>query len=212
MERCEVNSSSLILCRSPKVDSDILGSKFTVEFLLDSLRFDFSSLSSQAFSYEPNPILQRLNQQDPLKAYRYNPGSFIQLEVRKAMTDRNVIWTEMAMKLMLHTSVNTFYLHWHHVRRAGYRSKFFDTGTNTDTFTSIGVPERYFFRYQFYNINSNNWRCERHAVSFMSFVSFMSAVSFESWERLNFMQMSSDATQPIWIPKAEKRRKRAERE
>ncbi|XP_072239125.1 plexin-B1 [Leuresthes tenuis] len=80
MERCEVKSSSLILCRSPKVDSDILGSKFTVEFLLDSLRFDFSSLSSQAFSYEPNPSLQRLNLQDPLKAYHYNPGSFIQLE------------------------------------------------------------------------------------------------------------------------------------
>ncbi|CAG5984630.1 unnamed protein product [Menidia menidia] len=79
-ERCKVNSSSLMFCRSPKVDSDILGSKFTVEFQLDSLRFDFRSLSSQAFSYEPNPVLQRLNQQDPRKAFRYNPGSFIQLE------------------------------------------------------------------------------------------------------------------------------------
>ena len=39
--------------------------------------------------------------------------------------------------------------------RAGYRSKFFDTCTNTDTFTSIPVPERYVFRYLFYNINSN---------------------------------------------------------
>jgi len=186
--------------------------------------------------------------------------------------------------------------------RAGYRSKFFNT--NNDTFTSIPVPEWYFFRYLFYNINSNKkeitlhitvqifsfifqpsisisrreppkginkvtfhlavflqksqhvcflhvlncsnikitagfrWtliyllkcptlrrprystqrshqkrlvrprrpaaihfqcklapmsgrRCERHVVSF---VSFMSVVSFESWERLNFMQMSSDAT------------------
>ncbi|MEQ2161595.1 hypothetical protein GOODEAATRI_011050, partial [Goodea atripinnis] len=35
------------------------------------------SLSSQAFSYEPNPVLKPL---DPVKAYRYNPGSFIQLE------------------------------------------------------------------------------------------------------------------------------------
>uniref|UniRef100_A0A8C4P0B1 Plexin-B1 n=1 Tax=Dicentrarchus labrax TaxID=13489 RepID=A0A8C4P0B1_DICLA len=52
----------------------------TVEFLLDNLRFDFSSLNPQAFSYEPNPLLRPLNQQDPLKAYRYNPGSFIQLE------------------------------------------------------------------------------------------------------------------------------------
>ncbi|XP_041835731.1 plexin-B1 isoform X2 [Melanotaenia boesemani] len=79
-ERCEVNSSSLILCRSPKVDPSILGSKVTVAFLLDNLRFDFSSLNTQPFSYEPNPVLQLLNQQDPQKAYRYNPGSFIQLE------------------------------------------------------------------------------------------------------------------------------------
>uniref|UniRef100_A0A3Q3RAS0 Plexin-B1 n=1 Tax=Monopterus albus TaxID=43700 RepID=A0A3Q3RAS0_MONAL len=80
IEHCEVNSSSLILCRSPVVDSSVWRSKVTVEFLLDNLRFDFSSVNPQAFSYEPNPILHRLNQQDPLKAYRYNPGSFIQLE------------------------------------------------------------------------------------------------------------------------------------
>uniref|UniRef100_A0A7N9B1Q3 Plexin-B1 n=1 Tax=Mastacembelus armatus TaxID=205130 RepID=A0A7N9B1Q3_9TELE len=49
-------------------------------FLLDNLHFDFDSLNPQTFSYEPNPILRRLNQQDPVKAYRYNPGSFIQLE------------------------------------------------------------------------------------------------------------------------------------
>lgn len=83
MERCEVNSSSLILCRSPMVDSSVLGSKVTVEFLLDNLRFDFSGLNSEAFTYEPNPVLKPLNQQDPLKAYRYNPGSFIQLEVSR---------------------------------------------------------------------------------------------------------------------------------
>ncbi|XP_074539567.1 plexin-B1 isoform X2 [Halichoeres trimaculatus] len=80
MERCEVNSSTLILCRSPMVDSSVLGSKVTVEFLLDNLRFDFNSLNSQTFSYKPNPFLRPLNQQDPVKAYRYNPGSFIQLE------------------------------------------------------------------------------------------------------------------------------------
>uniref|UniRef100_A0A671TPK3 Plexin-B1 n=1 Tax=Sparus aurata TaxID=8175 RepID=A0A671TPK3_SPAAU len=79
-ERCEVNSSTLILCRSPMVDISIWGSKVTVEFLLDNLRFDFSRLNPQTFSYEPNPVLRPLNQQDPLKVYRYNPGSFIQLE------------------------------------------------------------------------------------------------------------------------------------
>uniref|UniRef100_H3CH74 Plexin B1 n=1 Tax=Tetraodon nigroviridis TaxID=99883 RepID=H3CH74_TETNG len=69
-----------MLCRSPSVDSSAMGSKVTVESLLDNLRFDFSSLSPQPFTYEPNPNLRPLNQQDPLKAYRYNPGSFIQLE------------------------------------------------------------------------------------------------------------------------------------
>uniref|UniRef100_A0A3Q3WDB9 Plexin-B1 n=1 Tax=Mola mola TaxID=94237 RepID=A0A3Q3WDB9_MOLML len=80
VEHCKVNSSSLMLCRSPMVDSSVLKLKVTVEFLLDNLRFDFSSLNPQSFSYEPNPVLQPLNQQDPLKVYRYNPGSFIQLE------------------------------------------------------------------------------------------------------------------------------------
>ncbi|XP_062250471.1 plexin-B1 [Platichthys flesus] len=80
MERCEVNSSTLILCHSPMVDSSVWQSKVTVEFLLDNLHFGFSSLNPQSFSYEPNPVLRSLNQQEPLKAYRYNPGSFIQLE------------------------------------------------------------------------------------------------------------------------------------
>ncbi|XP_029681845.1 plexin-B1 isoform X2 [Takifugu rubripes] len=79
-ERCDVNSSSLMLCRSPSVDSSVMGSKMTVEFLLDNLRFNLSSLTPQGFTYEPNPDLRPLNQQDPMKAYRYNPGSFIQLE------------------------------------------------------------------------------------------------------------------------------------
>lgn len=82
-ERCVVNSSSLMLCRSPSVDSSVMGSKMTVEFFLDNLRFDLSSLTPQGFTYEPNPDLRPLNQQDPMKAYRYNPGSFIQLEVSR---------------------------------------------------------------------------------------------------------------------------------
>ncbi len=35
--------------------------------------------------------------------------------------------------------------------RAGYRSKI----SETDTLSSIPVPERYFFRYQFYEISFN---------------------------------------------------------
>uniref|UniRef100_A0A674CQM7 Plexin b1b n=1 Tax=Salmo trutta TaxID=8032 RepID=A0A674CQM7_SALTR len=80
-ERCEVNSSSLILCRSPAVEPSVWGSQVDVAFLLDNLRFPFGAVSPQgAFSYEPNPVLHPLNQQEPLKPYRYNPGSFIQLE------------------------------------------------------------------------------------------------------------------------------------
>lgn len=79
-----MNSSTLILCRSPTVDASVWGSKVAVEFVMDNLRFDFGRLNPQSFSYEPNPVLRPLNQQDPLKAYRYNPGSFIQLEVSKA--------------------------------------------------------------------------------------------------------------------------------
>ncbi len=37
------------------------------------------------------------------------------------------------------------------LNRAGYHSKIF----YTDTWTSIPVPERYFFQYQFYEINFN---------------------------------------------------------
>ncbi|XP_049589033.1 plexin-B1 [Syngnathus scovelli] len=80
-ERCAVNSSSLILCRSPTLDPSVWGwTAVTVEFLLDNLRFDVKAVNARAFSYEPDPVLRPLNQQDPLKAYRYNPGSFIQLE------------------------------------------------------------------------------------------------------------------------------------
>ena len=60
----------------------VWGSRVDVAFLLDNLRFPFGAVSPQgAFSYEPNPVLHPLNQQEPLKPYRYNPGSFIQLEV-----------------------------------------------------------------------------------------------------------------------------------
>jgi len=39
--------------------------------------------------------------------------------------------------------------------RAGYRSKIFDIDTDTDTLTSIQIPEWYLFRYQFYKICFN---------------------------------------------------------
>ncbi|XP_067093381.1 plexin-B1 [Osmerus mordax] len=80
VERCEVNSSSLVLCRSPAVVASVWGSQVAVDFLLDNLRFPFGAVSPQGFLYEPDPVLHPLNQHDPLQPYRYNPGSFIQLE------------------------------------------------------------------------------------------------------------------------------------
>ncbi len=47
-----------------------------------------------------------------------------------------------------HKSANMKYIQ---MTRAGYRSKIFDI----DTLSSIQVPERHFFRYQFYEISFN---------------------------------------------------------
>ncbi|KAK3556960.1 hypothetical protein QTP70_022299, partial [Hemibagrus guttatus] len=81
-ERCEVNNSSLLLCRSPGVSSEVLESDVLVEFLLDNLRFDFNSVNtlSSSFTYEPNPTLTHLNHLYPTEPYRYKPGSVISVE------------------------------------------------------------------------------------------------------------------------------------
>lgn len=52
-----------------------------VHFLMDSLHFDFSTVGSKAFSYEPNPQLYPLNRNDPGKPYHHKPGSIISVEV-----------------------------------------------------------------------------------------------------------------------------------
>ena len=39
--------------------------------------------------------------------------------------------------------------------RAGYHSKIFDTGNDTNAVTSLPVPELYFFQYQIYNTKIN---------------------------------------------------------
>ncbi|XP_073327289.1 plexin-B1 [Pagrus major] len=78
--RCTVNSSSLILCPTPAVGPEARRARVKVHFLLDSLHFDFSAVGSEAFSYEPNPQLYSLNQNDPSKPYHYKPGSIISVE------------------------------------------------------------------------------------------------------------------------------------
>uniref|UniRef100_A0A3Q3J4X3 Sema domain-containing protein n=1 Tax=Monopterus albus TaxID=43700 RepID=A0A3Q3J4X3_MONAL len=78
--RCTVNSSSLILCPTPAVGSEVRRARIKVHFLLDSLHFDFSTMGNEAFSYEPNPKLYSLNQNDPSKPYYHKPGSIISVE------------------------------------------------------------------------------------------------------------------------------------
>ncbi|XP_076870268.1 plexin-B1 [Brachyhypopomus gauderio] len=82
-ERCEVNTSSLLLCRTPAVSSQVIGAVVRVEFLLDNLRVDFNSVSQSPFTYEPNPTLHPLNYRDPSathQPFRYKPGSVISVE------------------------------------------------------------------------------------------------------------------------------------
>ncbi|XP_036961403.1 plexin-B1-like isoform X2 [Acanthopagrus latus] len=78
--RCTVNSSSLILCPTPEVGPEARRARVKVQFLLDSLHFDFSAVGNEAFSYEPNPELYPLNQNDPSKPYHHKPGSVISVE------------------------------------------------------------------------------------------------------------------------------------
>lgn len=79
--RCTVNSSSLILCPTPAVGPEARRARVKVNFLLDSLHFDFSAVGREAFSYEPNPKLYTLNLNDPSKPYHHKPGSIISVEV-----------------------------------------------------------------------------------------------------------------------------------
>ncbi|XP_049609928.1 plexin-B1 isoform X2 [Syngnathus scovelli] len=77
---CAVNSSSLILCPTPAVGPEARRARVKVHFLLDSLHFDFNTVGSEAFSYEPNPKLYMLNRNDPDKPYHHKPGSIISVE------------------------------------------------------------------------------------------------------------------------------------
>ncbi|TRY87919.1 hypothetical protein DNTS_005224, partial [Danionella cerebrum] len=79
-EHCSVNSSSLILCPVPAVGPEALRAAISVHFQLDNLHFKFEDVSGIPFSYEPNPALHSLNQQDPSKPFRHKPGSIISVE------------------------------------------------------------------------------------------------------------------------------------
>uniref|UniRef100_A0A4W4E280 Sema domain-containing protein n=1 Tax=Electrophorus electricus TaxID=8005 RepID=A0A4W4E280_ELEEL len=82
-ERCEVNTTSLLLCRTPAVSSQVIGAVTRVKFLLDNLHIHFNTVSQSPFTYEPNPTLHPLNYRDPSaihQPFRYKPGSVISVE------------------------------------------------------------------------------------------------------------------------------------
>ena len=82
-----MSSSSLILCPTPSVGAEARQARIKVDFLLDSLHFDFNTVGTEAFSYEPNPELYPLNQNDPGKPYHHKPGSIISVEVGGLVDD-----------------------------------------------------------------------------------------------------------------------------
>nr|XP_013815798.1 PREDICTED: plexin-B1 isoform X2 [Apteryx mantelli mantelli] len=79
-EPCLINSSYLILCKTPAINLLLRSVHIKLEFILDNLSFDFNSLHPMPFSYEVNPILKPLNSEDPAKPYRHKPGSVISVE------------------------------------------------------------------------------------------------------------------------------------
>ncbi|XP_008942181.1 PREDICTED: plexin-B1, partial [Merops nubicus] len=79
-EPCLVNSSYLILCKTPAINLLLRSVHIKLEFILDNLSFDFNSLHPMPFSYEVNPTLKPLNAEDPAKPYRHKPGSVISVE------------------------------------------------------------------------------------------------------------------------------------
>ncbi|XP_062978215.1 plexin-B1 [Elgaria multicarinata webbii] len=79
-EPCEVNSSNLILCRTPAIKSLSHSIQVKLEFVLDNLSFDFNALHPIGFSYEVDPFLKPLNTEDHTKPYRHKPGSVISVE------------------------------------------------------------------------------------------------------------------------------------
>uniref|UniRef100_A0A8C9ASH5 Plexin B1 n=1 Tax=Prolemur simus TaxID=1328070 RepID=A0A8C9ASH5_PROSS len=79
-EPCHVNSSQLMLCRTPALPGPLEDPWVRVEFILDNLVFDFATLNPTPFSYEADPTLQPLNPEDPTMPFRHKPGSVFSVE------------------------------------------------------------------------------------------------------------------------------------
>ncbi|CAJ0924921.1 unnamed protein product [Ranitomeya imitator] len=79
-ELCQVNSSFLLLCKTPAINPLHWNARVDVEFILDNLHFNFTVINSAPFIYVPDPVLRHLNAEDPAKPYRHKPGSVISVE------------------------------------------------------------------------------------------------------------------------------------
>uniref|UniRef100_A0A8C9P095 Plexin-B3 n=1 Tax=Spermophilus dauricus TaxID=99837 RepID=A0A8C9P095_SPEDA len=79
---CSVNSSGLLLCRSPAVPDGAHPKR--VFFTLDNVQVDFASASGgQSFLYQPNPRLAPLSREGLARPYRLKPGHILDVEVRR---------------------------------------------------------------------------------------------------------------------------------
>lgn len=76
-----MNSSHLLMCRTPALPGPPQDPWVQVEFILDNMVFDFAALNPTPFSYEADPTLRSLNPDDPATPFRHKPGSVFSVEV-----------------------------------------------------------------------------------------------------------------------------------
>lgn len=76
-----MNSSHLIMCRTPALPGPPEDPWVQVEFILDNVVFNFAALSPTPFSYEADPTLRSLNPEDTTAPFRHKPGSVFSVEV-----------------------------------------------------------------------------------------------------------------------------------
>ncbi|KAM9327228.1 plexin-B1 [Gastrophryne carolinensis] len=79
-ELCMINSSFLLLCKTPAIPPLHWNARVDVEFILDNLIFNFTVINAAPFVYVQDPLLRHLNAEDPAKPYRHKPGSVISVE------------------------------------------------------------------------------------------------------------------------------------
>ncbi|XP_062855287.1 plexin-B3 [Trichomycterus rosablanca] len=77
-ELCVKVSSEKMSCLSPPVPQD--SRVVRVWFEMDNVHLDFESIKGTVFTYHPNPMLLRLNREDPAAPIRFKPGGVLAVE------------------------------------------------------------------------------------------------------------------------------------